>query len=184
MRKSFGPKPWVYPQPVLIIATYDENGTPNAMNAAWGGQYDAGKIMLCVSSHKTTENIKKTGAFTVSFADAENVLPADYVGIVSANKQPDKLQKAGWHTTKSDKVNAPLIDELPFALECTFDKYNEDGVLVGTIVNASIDERVLDANGKLDLAKFHPIIFDPVNAVYVALGERVGSAFSDGARLG
>lgn len=182
MRKDFGPKPWVYPQPVLIIATYDENGVPDAMNAAWGGQYGANKIIISISSHKTTENIEKRGAFTVSFATREQTVPADYVGIVSAHAEPQKLQKAGWHTTKSAHVDAPLIDELPMALECKFLKYNEDGILVGEIVNASIDEAILK-DGKLDHGKFAPIIFDPVNAEYYVLGDKAGNAFSDGAKL-
>ena len=182
MRKDFGPKPWVYPQPVLIIATYDEDGVPDAMNAAWGGQYGANKIMISLSSHKTTENIEKHGAFTVSFATREQTVPADFVGLVSAHAEPQKLQKAGWHTTKSAHVDAPLIDELPMALECKFLKYNEDGILVGEIVNASIDESVL-ADGRLDHGKFAPIIFDPVNAEYYALGDKAGNAFSDGAKL-
>ena len=183
MRKSFEAKPWVFPQPVLIIGTYDENGKADAMNAAWGGQYGADKIMLCLSPHKTTENMKKTGAFTVSFADREHMIQADYVGIVSGNQEPDKLAKAGWHTTRSGKVNAPLIDELPFALECRFLKVNEDGVVVGQIVGASADERILGENGMPDPGKFHAIVFDPVNAAYIALGDPIGKAFSDGAKV-
>lgn len=113
MRKNFGVKPWVYPQPVLMIGTYDENGKPNLMNAAWGGQYDANQVMLCLSSHKTTDNIKVTGAFTVSFATASTVIPCDYVGIVSAKQEPNKMEKAGFTTVKSKFVNAPIINELP-----------------------------------------------------------------------
>jgi len=114
MRKNFGAKTWLYPMPVLIVGTYDEQGKPNAMNAAWGGIYDTNQVMVCLADdHKTTDNIKKTGAFTVSFATAKAVAPCDYVGIVSANDEPDKFAKAGFHATKSDHVNAPIIDELP-----------------------------------------------------------------------
>ena len=123
MRKNFGAKPWVYPQPVLMIGTYDENGKPNLMNAAWGGQYDANQVMLCLSSHKTTDNIKVTGAFTVSFATASTVVPCDYVGIVSAKQEPNKMEKAGFTTVKSKFVNAPIINELPLTLECKFLKW-------------------------------------------------------------
>ena len=128
MRKNFGTKSWFYPLPVLIIGTYDESGAPDAMNAAWGGLYDADKIVLCLSaSHKTTKNIQAKGAFTVSFADAAHIIPADYVGMVSANNTPQKMAKSGFHTTRSEFVDAPLVNELPVALECRFLKVNEDG---------------------------------------------------------
>ena len=127
MRKNFGTKSWFYPLPVLIIGTYNEDGTADAMNAAWGGLYDADKVVLCLSAgHKTTANIQARGAFTVSFADAAHVVPSDYVGIVSANTEPGKMEKSGFHVTKSESVDAPLIDELPVALECKLLKVNED----------------------------------------------------------
>ena len=184
MRKNFGSKPWLYPQPVLIIGTYNEDGTADAMNAAWGGMYDSDKVMLCLSAeHKTTANIKNRKAFTVSFADAAHVVPSDYVGIVSANKDPEKMQKSGFHTTKSELVDAPLIDELPVSMECTLLKITEDGNIIGQIVNVSADESVLDGDGNIDLSKFRPISFDPVHSGYHVLGEKVGNAFRDGAAL-
>ena len=182
MRKNFGVKPWVYPQPVLMIGTYDENGKPNLMNAAWGGQYDANQVMLCLSSHKTTDNIKVSGAFTVSFATASTVVPCDYVGIVSANKEPNKMEKAGFTTVKSEFVNAPVINELPLTLECRFLKCNEDGNVIGEIVNVSADESIL-TDGNVDYKKLDAIIFDPAAAAYIRLGEKVGNAFKDGAKL-
>ena len=183
MRKNLGSKPALYPQPVLMIATYSEDGTPDVMNAAWGGMYDTDKVCICLGSHRTTTNIGKRRAFTVSAAVAEHVVGEDYVGIVSGNDVPDKLARAGFHTIKSDYVDAPLIDELPLAVECTLDKINEDGCVIGTIVNVAVDESVLDQNGKLDLTKFHPIIFDPLNLAYIGLGEKVGNAFRDGMQL-
>lgn len=85
-RKNFGAKPLTYPQPVFIIATYDENGNADAMNAAWGGISEGDELSLCLSAgHKTVKNLLKTGAFTVSMADAKYVAECDYVGIVSAN---------------------------------------------------------------------------------------------------
>ena len=182
MRKNFGAKPWVYPQPVLMIGTYDENGTPNLMNAAWGGQYGANTVMLCLSSHKTTDNIRLKGAFTVSFATAATVIPCDYVGIVSANKEPDKVKKAGFTTTKSKNVDAPIINELPLTLECKLVKFNEDGVVIGEIINVCADESIL-TDGNVDYKKLDAIIFDPANAAYIRLGEKVGNAFKDGAKL-
>ena len=141
MRKNFGSKPWLYPQPVLIIATYNEDGTADAMNAAWGGIYDTDMVMLCLSAgHKTTANIKARGAFTVSFADASHVIPSDYVGIVSANKEPDKLAKSGFHTERSEFVDAPVFDELPLVLECRLLSYDSDShFMLGGIVNAGAE---------------------------------------------
>lgn len=184
MRKDFGSKPWMYPLPVLIIGTYDENGNADAMNAAWGGIYESNQVVLCLSEgHKTTQNIKATGAFTVSFADAAHVAECDYVGLVSANKEPNKLQKVGFTVTKSAHVNAPIINELPMTMECKLVKFNEDGNVIGEIVNVSADESVLGEGGMVDPAKLRPIAFDPVNNGYLVLGERVGSAFSDGAKI-
>ena len=185
MRKNFGAKPYTYPQPVLIIASYDENGTADAMNGAWGGISDDTQISMCLSAgHKTVKNILKRKAFTVSMADAAHVTECDYVGIVSANDVPDKLSRAGFHTTKSEFVDAPLIDELPMALECRLVSYDEESCrLIGEIVNVSTDERILGENGKIDPAKLQPITFDPVNNAYLRLGEKVGNAFKDGVKL-
>lgn len=182
MRKNFGKKPWVYPQPVLMIGTYDENGTPNLMNAAWGGQYGANTVMLCLGSHKTTDNIKLKGAFTVSFATAGTVIPCDYVGIVSANNEPNKLKKAGFTVVKSEFVDAPIINELPLTLECKLLKFNEDGNVIGEIINVSADESIL-TDDNVDYKKLDAIIFDPTAAAYIRLGEKVGNAFKDGAKL-
>lgn len=185
MRKNFGAKPLTYPQPVFIIATYDENGTPDAMNAAWGGISEMNEISLCLSAgHKTVKNLLKRGAFTVSMADAEHVVACDYVGLVSGNKVADKFARAGFHATQSAFVDAPLIDELAVAVECKLKDYNpETCILRGEIVNVSVDERVLDENGKVDAAKVAPIIFDPFNNAYLKVGEKVGNAFSDGKQL-
>lgn len=184
MRKNFGKKPWMYPLPVLIIGTYNDDGTADAMNAAWGGLYDADKVVLCLSAgHRTTANIKAKGAFTVSFANAAQVIAADYVGMVSANKKPKKMEKAGFHTTKSNYVDAPLIEELPMAMECKLIKINEDGNVIGEIVNISADESILGNDGNIDAAKLQPIIFDPVHNTYLKVDEKVGNAFHDGSSL-
>lgn len=185
MRKNFGAKPWTYPQPVFILATYGEDGTPDAMNAAWGGISEANQLTMCISAgHKTTANILARRAFTVSMATADQVVACDYVGMASGNNVPDKLSKAGFHTTRSDLVDAPLIDELPMALECRLISYDPESCrLVGEIVNVSADESVLDENGKIDPAKLRPITFDPVHNAYRVLGEKVGNAFQDGAKL-
>lgn len=184
MRKDCGVHSWFYPLPVLIIDSYDENGVPNAMNAAWGGLYDSDKVVLCLSAgHKTTANIKTRKAFTVSFADAAHVAECDYVGIESANKVPNKLEKAGFHVTKSQYVDAPVIDELPMALECELIEVSEDGNIIGRIVNISVDETVMNADGKVDAAKLRAISYDPCSNTYVEMGSVVGKAFSDGNKL-
>jgi flavin reductase (DIM6/NTAB) family NADH-FMN oxidoreductase RutF len=186
MRKNFGGKPMMYPLPVLIIATYDENGKADAMNAAWGGICDINQIALNLSAHKTTENIKAKGAFTVSMADAAHVVACDYVGIVSANNEPNKMEKAGFHTTRSEFVDAPVIDELPMTLECKvveIQNMGGDMSVVGEIVNVSADERILGEDGKIDPDKLEPISYDPVHNTYRKLGEMVGYAFRDGAKL-
>ena len=185
MRKNLKAKAYVYPLPVLIIGTYDENGTPNAMNAAWGTVCDTAQVALCLSAtHKTVKNLLKTKAFTVAMADEKNVIPADYVGVVSANTIPDKLKKSGWHTVKSEFVNAPIIEELPLVLECKLVSYDtETEICIGEVVNVSADEGILDANGKIDLTKFKPICYDCDGHGYYALGERVGNAFSDGLKI-
>lgn len=184
MRKNFGSQSWFYPLPVLIVAAYDEDGKANAMNAAWGGIYDDNHIMICMGEgHKTTKNIILKGAFTVSFADAAHVVAADYVGIASGNTVKDKLAKAGFHVTKSEYVDAPIIDELPMTLECRLVKQNEDGIIIGEVVNISADESVLDADGLIDAARLDPISYDPVHRTYLRLGEKVGNAFKDGKAL-
>lgn len=183
MRINFGAKPMLYPMPVLIIGTYNPDGTPNAMNAAWGGIADTQLISICLADHRTTRNIFARKAFTVSMADAEHVVAADYVGIVSGDKVPDKLEKAGLTTEKSAFVDAPLIRELPMALECEFVSYDENsGLLIGRIVNVCAEEAIV-TDGRIDLGKFHPITYDPSGHGYYALGEKVGNAFSDGKKL-
>lgn len=185
MRKNFGAKAILYPMPVLIIGTYDENGKPNAMNAAWSGISEEKQISICISAeHKTTKNVVKTGAFTVSVADADNVVACDYVGIVSGNKEPNKIEKVGWHTSKSELVNAPLFDELPMALECKLISYDKETCrLVGEIINVCADERILNESGKIDLDNFIPITYDPVQHTYREIGNVVGNAFSDGKKI-
>ena len=185
MRKNFGAKPWTYPQPVFILATYDENGVPDAMNAAWGGISDDKELTMCISaSHKTTANILARKAFTVSMATADQAVACDYVGIESGKRVANKLEKAGWHTTKSEFVDAPLVDELPMAVECRLGSYDPESCrLVGEIVNVCAEESVLDSEGKIDVEKLAPITFDPVHNVYRKLGEVVGHAFQDGAKL-
>ena len=185
MRKNFGAKAMCYPMPVFIIGTYNSDCSPNAMNAAWGGISEESEITICVdNTHKTAENLVARKAFTVSMATARMMAACDYVGIVSGTKEPEKFAKAGFHATKSELVDAPLIDELPMALECELLSYDEETCrLVGRIVNVCVDESVLGENGKVDVAKLAPITYDPANHAYLVLGEKVGQAFHDGVVL-
>lgn len=183
VRKNFGAMPLLFPQPVLIIGTYDESGKANAMNAAWGGIVGADEIMIDLSHHKTTENILKTKAFTVSAADVEHMTACDYVGLVSGNREPQKMEKAGFTTSKSSFVNAPVINELPVTLECELVEVIDGSKYLGKIKNVSVDERVLGADGEIGLELFHPITFDTVHRGYYKLGEKVGNAFKDGEAL-
>ncbi len=184
-RKNFGAKPFSYPQPVLIIAAYGENDVPSAMNAAWGGISDYKEISMDLSKgHKTVKDLRTRGAFTVSMGTLSQMVACDYVGVVSGNKVPDKVAKAGWHVEKSSFVDAPLIKELPLALECKLISYDEEtGILKGEIVNVSADESILDEEGRVDVKKLQPITFDPFNNKYIVLGETVGDAFKIGLSL-
>ena len=185
MRKNFGAKAFSYPQPVFIIATYNEDGSADAMNAAWGGISDTTELSVCLSEgHKTVKNLLRTGAFTVSMGTAEQVVACDYVGLVSGNQVPDKFARAGFHATKSEFVDAPCIDELPIAVSCRVVSYDPESCrLVGKIVNVSVDEAYLTPEGKVDVDKVAPITYDSFNKTYVRLGAVVGRAFHDGAAL-
>lgn len=184
MRQNFGKKTFLYPMPVLIIGTYDENGKANAMNAAWGGIHDTNQICICIDpSHKTAENLIKKNAFTVSMADAAHVAACDYVGIVSGNDETDKLKKAGFTVSKSEYVDAPVINELPMCIECSLVSYdNKTGCMVADIINVNADDSVL-TDGKIDPKKLDPITYDPVNHNYIRLGDVVGKAFEIGNTL-
>lgn len=184
MKVAFGTQTFMYPMPVLIVASYGADGTPDAMNAAWGGIHDTNQIGVCLSpDHKTVKNILDRKAFTVSMADSDHVVACDYVGIVSANKEPEKLKKAGFTVTKSTNVDAPVINELSMALECRLVSYDENsGYMIGDIVNVLAEESVL-TDGKIDPLKLKPITYDPVNHKYIQLGDIVGTAFQDGKAL-
>ena len=185
--KSFGQKPWVLPQPVLIIGTYNSDGTSNAMNAAWGGQWDAKEIMICMGSHATTENLARCEEFTVAFATKETMVASDFVGIVSTKNDPQKMQKTGWTAIKSENVNAPVFTNFPMTLECRIlrkiDETEEGYNLIAEIVNILVDENYLDEDGKPNVEKMKLITYEPVHHGYLVLGEHVGYAFSDGKTL-
>ena len=182
MPKNLGVKTYLYPQPTLVIATYNEDGTPNAMVAAWGSVSDTNQIAIYVAkSHKTMPNILARKAFTVSMATAKNIKAIDYLGVTSGNKVADKFAKSGLTAVKSENVDAPLIAELPLALECKMVSYDEESeLLLGEIVNVTADESVLDSDGKLSVEKLAPVCYDTAGHGYYVMERRVGNAFSDG----
>ena len=167
MRRDLGRKPWFYPLPVLIIGTYDENGVPDAMNAAYGGLYNSGMIEF-------------SKAFTVSFADAANLAASDYVGLVSSSDTPDKIRRTGWTVTPSRFVNAPLFEELPVTWECEFVRLTEQGNVLGRLVNISVREDVLAEDGTVNMEKFKPLVFDHATYDYLKVDGIAGKAFEAG----
>lgn len=172
----------ILPEAVLIIGTYDENDVPNAMNAAWGTQTDFNEITISLSKHKTTENLEKTGAFTVAFGTEATVTVSDYFG-VETGKKVNKLEKAGCHVHKSANVNAPIIEEFPLTLECTVKSWNADeGILVGQIVAQQADESIL-TDGHVDLDKMKPIIYDSALQAYRSVGPVIAKAFEEGFKI-
>lgn len=177
-RKDLGSQTYLYPMPVLVIGTYDEKGHPNAMTAAWGGISDYHQIFICLAEHKTTDNILKSEAFSVSPATKKTIWEADYVGLVSQNTVPDKIIKSGLTPIKSNVVTAPLFKEFPLSLECRLISFNpETGILLGDIVNVSVDESIL-TNGKIDPQKADFLVYDGANHDYLKVGEVVGKAFA------
>ena len=182
-RKNFGPDHALVttPQPCVMIATWDKDHNPDVMMAAWAGQYDFNQIVVSLSKHKTTGNLELTGAFTVSFADTRTVAESDYLGIVSGNEVPDKVARAGFTVIPSPNVDAPIIGQYPLTLECKVISW-KDGILVGEVVNMSADECIL-TDGKIDLAKLQPIVFDASASAYRAIGEVVGDAWGAGKKF-
>ena len=172
----------ITPEGVFIIGSYDENGVPNAMNAAWGIKSDYGEITLFLAKHKTTDNIKKTKAFTVAMATKDTVVISDYFGVETGNRV-NKIEKAGCHVHKSAHVNAPIIEEYPLTLECEMKSWDDEtGILVGKIVSEQADESIL-TDGRVDLDKMQPIMFDIATSSYRTIGPVVGKAFHDGLAL-
>ena len=186
MRTKLNITEGIFPMPVLMVATYNEDGSVNVMNAAWGTMQERDTVVLNLTeSHKTVKNIKARGAFTVSIADAAHVTEADYFGVESGNRVSDKLAASGLTASKAEKVDAPVINEFPLCLECEFIEY-QDGKygcgVIGKVVNVTADESVM-VDGKLDMSLVNAIAFDPYTHGYYKVTERVGEAFKDGLKL-
>ena len=186
MKKNLGNTPVVAPLPVLIVATYDAQGTPNAMNAAWGGQCGYHHVALNLAlGHKTTKNLKHSKAFTLSIATVDTLVISDYFGLVSGRKE-NKIEKSGVHITRSKFVNAPIIDEYPLTLECKVVEMQEtlgEMHIVGEVINMQADDAILGTQGKVDLGKLQPISYDSASRSYSILGDIDGKAFCDGGKI-
>ena len=187
MRKNLGPNPFIFPQPVLIVGSYGEDGKADAMNVAYGGMVNSNRLQINIGvRHKTSDNIKEKKAFTVGIADEKNLVSADYVGIVSGHDENNKIEKAGWHVRKSEYVDAPVIEELPITLECKVEEirqYEKTLRIVGEIVNVIVEDYILDVKGNIDPDKLNAISYDPANHSYLKVGGKAGTAFSDGNQL-
>lgn len=182
MRKNIKTTEAIFPMPVLMIATYNEDESIDVMNAAWGMMLDRNQIVLNLTeTHKTVKNIKERKAFTVSIADSKHVIEADYFGMVSGNTTPNKFENSGLTSTKSENIDAPIINEFPICLECEFIEYSECGV-IGKVINVTADEKVMK-NDNVDITLVDAIAFDPFTHGYYKVTERVGNAFQDGLQL-
>ena len=186
MRKNIKTTEAIFPMPVLMIATYNEDGSVDVMNAAWGTMLEKNMVILNLTeTHKTVKNIKSRKGFTVSIADAKHVVEADYFGVVSGNVDPNKFEKSGLSSIKSENVDAPIIKEFPLCMECEFIEYQDDEYgcgVIGKVVNVTADESVMNGD-KVDIEKVNAIAFDPYTHGYYRVTERVGQAFKDGLKL-
>lgn len=187
MKKDLGVKPYLFPMPVLMVASYNEDGSVNVMNMAWGGICGRNMASLRINeNHKTSKNIKARGAFTISIADAAHIEQADFFGIASGNKLPDKFARSGLTALKSEKVDAPVVQEFPLTLECRVvdDRMDVCGHLIfGEIVGVLADESVLDEAGNVDAGRLNALVYDQMQSGYYTIGEKAGQAWETGKAL-
>lgn len=187
MKKSFGVQPYLFPMPTYMIGTYNEDDTVDLMMMAWGGICDTDMVALNLAAdHKTVANLKARKAFTLAIPGVDTLKESDFLGIASANKMPDKFARTGLHAVKSDKVDAPVIEEYPVTLECTVERFEDEPYglrVLGRIVNVLADEKTLDEKGKIDAGKIGAFVFDQMRNGYYAIGEKVGQAWNAGAGL-
>jgi len=184
MKKDFGSKPYLFPMPVYMIGTYNEDGSVDEMAMAWGGICDMEMVALNLEAeHKTVANLRARGAFTLAIPGMDTIKECDYLGTASANKFPDKFAKTGLHAVKSERVDAPVVEEFPVTLECTVERFEEEPYglrVLGKIVNVIADESVLDEKGQIDSGKLNTFLFDQMRNGYYAVGEYVGQAWNIG----
>ena len=183
MKKNLKAVPGIFPMPVLMIGTYNEDGSVDVMNAAWGMAQSMNQLKLCLTeSHKTVKNMKRNPYCTVALATKDTVMQSDYLGMVSANTVGNKFEKSGLHAIKSQNVEAPVIEEYPICMECKVIGFEDDGTLV-EIVNILADEKYLNEDETIKLDEIGIISYDPYGHGYYVVGNKVGQAFSDGKKL-
>lgn len=185
MKKNLGSAGELFPQSVFIVASYNANGVPNAMNVAWGGECTRNEVAINIGDHKTTENILARGAFTVAPADAAHVVEADYFGMATGRKV-NKAEKSGMTFAKSEFVDAPVIEEFPLTMECVVKAVQDWGGekrFIGEIVNTRVDEAILDEEGRIDFGRMRPLVYDSTRRIYRVVGEEVAGAWEAGKSL-
>ena len=183
MKKDLKAVSGIFPMPVLMIGTYNEDGSVDVMNAAWGMAQSMTHLKLCLTeSHKTVKNMKRTGYCTVALATKDYIAESDYLGLVSANTVSNKFEKTGLHSVKSEKVDAPVIEEYPVTMECKVVGFEEDGTLV-EVVNVLADDKYINQDGSLKLDEMGIISYDPFGHGYYEITNKVGQAFSEGKKL-
>ena len=185
--KDFGVKPYLFPMPVYMIGTWNEDGTVDSMPMAWGGLCAENMVALNLEeAHKTVANLRARGAFTLSVPGTDTLVESDYMGIASAGKFADKFERTGLHAVKSERVDAPIITEYPLTLECKVVEFQQQPYglrVLGEIVNVLADEKTLDEQGRIDCGKLNTFLFDQMRNDYYAVGGVCGKAWHSGAPL-
>lgn len=185
--KDFGVKPYLFPMPVYMIGTWNEDGTVDSMPMAWGGLCAENMVALNLEeAHKTVANLRARGAFTLSVPGTDTLAESDYMGIASAGKFADKFERTGLHAVKSERVDAPIITEYPLTLECKVVEFQQQPYglrVLGEIVNVLADEKTLDEQGRIDCGKLNTFLFNQMRNDYYAVGEVCGKAWHSGAPL-
>jgi flavin reductase (DIM6/NTAB) family NADH-FMN oxidoreductase RutF len=189
MKLNIPAKTILLPSPVLIIGTYDLDGRPNIMNAAWGGIASSKPPCISVSLREATlsyHNIQQTGAFTVNIPSEKHLKEADFVGIVSG-RECNKFKETGLTAEKSKLVNAPIVTEFPYTLECNLIRQVDLGshtMFIGEIVGMIAESEILNQNQLPDIEKVRPILWGSFGSMaYYRIGDRLGNAFSIGKEI-
>ncbi len=187
MKSYIGAKPFIFPQPVLLVGTYDKNDVPDIMNVAYGGIVNSNRLQINIGvRHKTSDNIKNMQEFTVGLATENIITAADYVGMVSGHEEPDKVKKSGLHINKSEHINAPVIEESPITLECRVEEirqFDKTLRIIAEIIDVLVDDSIEMLNGHLDISRANIASYDPDGNLYYRLGDEIGHAFLDGKQL-
>lgn len=185
MKKSLGKKAFIHPMPVQMIATYNEDGSVDVMNAAWGGIIDYDLLILSLDeSHKTCDNLKKCPDFTLSLANEQTLAESDFFGIVSYKKDKDKFNKTGFTFTHAEKINAPIVNEYPLTLLCHAERIDTNGgfFVYARIIDTIVDEQYVNEKGTVDVESMKLVSFSQIDNHYYAASKKVGRAWNIGTK--